>query len=567
MDINSKSFQTQTKNSSDNDASVKQPVGQLTRGFLKFLSGRNGVVSLRDKKTLCLFMVIGILFLGGFLRFYQLDRESLWYDEAKSVSLAKECNFRTIWNEDDATKPLFYLLILRPWIKIFGVTEYSVRFPAVILGVLSIFLIYKVGSLFFNRKTGLIAGLLLAVSPLSIYYSRQADYSSAKIPMALLAMFLFFKNIRNQNNFFLLTIINIALIYTHPFCFLLVVVENIIVALFYKNDWGYLRRWLQSQLFVFLACVLWLIIFYRVDTLANATDWVAIPTGETILRTVEALSHGVYRFALGGSGYTVYDEYLVMPRVLFVMYIFFFLYGCVSLKKTSGHVRQNLVIVLTWLFVPVVILFIFSKLFFPVYADRYVMFCLPAYYLFLAYTLSMIPRKVVSGSIVAVIAALHFFPLRILYAPDSTNMDNIYSWREIGKKVRNSIMPGGIIVLSPLRQIVPFWYYYKPEERTNKQIDIMGSEKNEQSGNVYRDNDHLLIGAALGEGEEFIKKNSKIFKSADTIWFIVSPGWAGQKAVGQYLINYFYRNYVLIEMTKYPYHGVEVYCFGKKTSL
>jgi hypothetical protein len=516
-------------------------------------------------QELCYFIVLGvIMILATCLRLYRLDYQGLWYDEAKIVSMSNEFGILNMWNEEDAAKPVFEIFVLRPWIKLFGLSEYAVRLPAVILGVFSVLLIYKLGVLVFNRRTGLISAFLLAISPSSIYYSQQAFYSCMEITIVLLSMFLFFKVLRDKRTLLALTIVNIIGIYTFVSCLFVVMVQILAILLFYTEDKHFLKRWFFSQIFVFFAFVIWWFIFSRVSPLQHAFYWLSPPTIKTLVGTLENFSHGVYQFALGGAGFSVDARYLFLPRIIFLAYILLSFYSIWKIKNEDSRSRANKLIVILWLIVPVGILFIFSKIFFPAYAYRFIMYCMPAYYLLVANGLSQISAITVRSTIIIVIAFMHFYPLRIIYEPALTQIKKIDGWREIGNKVRAHIQTNDIIILSPLRQAVPFWYYYKPEERTNRVIEEMSFEPKEKWETVYNDNNISIMGPQLGGAMKFVKKYEKYFEQANTIWLIISPYWPGQGNSKEYLLNYFLQQRVLKSYSSYPFHGVEVYRFCQK---
>lgn len=127
-----------------------------------------------SKKSMFLILLL-ILVAGSLLRLYQLDKESLWIDEAFTASYARG-SLQGLINglyETEGAPPGHYLL-LHYWIKLFGDSAYSLRFPSVIFGVASIILMYQLGAMLFSRKTGLIAALLLSTSMLQVLFSQEA---------------------------------------------------------------------------------------------------------------------------------------------------------------------------------------------------------------------------------------------------------------------------------------------------------------------------------------------------------------------------------------------------------
>lgn len=124
-----------------------------------------------------------IIFIGLLFRLVNLN-QSLWLDEAITAVAVKSDTFVgliTKFSPGDFHPPLYYLF-LKLWTNLFGYSEIALRIPSVIFGVLTIFVVYKIGKKLFNEKTGLVAALLIATNPLAIYYSQEARmYSLAAL--------------------------------------------------------------------------------------------------------------------------------------------------------------------------------------------------------------------------------------------------------------------------------------------------------------------------------------------------------------------------------------------------
>lgn len=111
--------------------------------------------------------IVFIIALGLVLRLVNLN-QSLWLDEAISVLAVKNYSLTEIVSKFiiGDVHPPFYYLFLKFWTDIFGYSEIAVRMPSVIFGVLTVFLVYKIG----GKK----AALFMALNPLAIYYSQEA---------------------------------------------------------------------------------------------------------------------------------------------------------------------------------------------------------------------------------------------------------------------------------------------------------------------------------------------------------------------------------------------------------
>lgn len=89
-------------------------------------------------------------------------------------------------------KPPGYIYAAVPSIALFGLTEFGVRFPSMIAGLLMVLVTYLfVYELFQNQRLSLLSGFLLAISPWGLQFSRAAFESNLAAFFTVCAMYLF----------------------------------------------------------------------------------------------------------------------------------------------------------------------------------------------------------------------------------------------------------------------------------------------------------------------------------------------------------------------------------------
>lgn len=115
-------------------------------------------------------LAAGLLVLGLLLRFYQIDKLELWLDEALTGYLAHSED----WLHRVHNSPPLYFLLTRAWAALFGLEETSLRTLSALSSGLLVPLSMYAGRSIFSRNAGIAAGLLVAVSPISIYYAQEA---------------------------------------------------------------------------------------------------------------------------------------------------------------------------------------------------------------------------------------------------------------------------------------------------------------------------------------------------------------------------------------------------------
>ncbi len=116
-----------------------------------------------------------LIMLGGIaLRVFYLYKYEMWFDEAFTGILMRvptEEFFRVI--SQDTNPPAFYIFT-KAWTLLFGTGEISLRMIPLLAGSATILAVYMLGKRLFNKESGIIAALLLAISPFMLQYSSEA---------------------------------------------------------------------------------------------------------------------------------------------------------------------------------------------------------------------------------------------------------------------------------------------------------------------------------------------------------------------------------------------------------
>jgi Dolichyl-phosphate-mannose-protein mannosyltransferase len=122
------------------------------------------------------------------LRIRNAAGQSLWSDEIGSMIVATKPLQKLLGTVilDDVNPPLFYL-VLHVW-RLLGSGEGVLRLLPILCGVATVPIVYLLARRLFDRSTGLVAAVLLAASPLHVYYSQELRSISA---LALIASIFF----------------------------------------------------------------------------------------------------------------------------------------------------------------------------------------------------------------------------------------------------------------------------------------------------------------------------------------------------------------------------------------
>ena len=335
--------------------------------------------------------VFFILGLGFLLRVYQLGKFSLWYDEVISIYEAQELFLSANGHYELLTfPPLLFLYILHLWLN-FGTTEFALRLLPCLLGVVSIGVFYALGRKVGGPRTALLGSLLLAISPLHIYYSRECTSYALWILMSLLSVYYFLR--LTQKNLFRdwvgYTFFSIGCIYSHNFGFFTPLASG----LFYFIT--VIPRGKNSRLLKRAACFYSLIIlssfwlcfvFFQgfKARLVQIIFWIPRPSLANFVQTLNVLN----------AGYNATAFLYAMGLVLFSGLFFL---GCRRFKD-----KQVLLLLMFLLVIPIFTVALVSY-WIPLYLHRYFFPVVLPYYLVIACGLSSLSRRVLSWILVLII--------------------------------------------------------------------------------------------------------------------------------------------------------------------
>lgn len=165
----------------------------------------------RQQTLLAAIGLAAILALGAFLRFYQLGAYSIgntYYAAAVKSMLTSWHNFFYAAFEPGGSvtvdKPPLGFWMQAVSAYIFGVNGFALAFPQALAGVLSIGVLYHLVRKYFGVWAGLVAALVLAVTPITIATERNNTIDGLLVFVLLLAAWAFLKAAENGKTRYLL---------------------------------------------------------------------------------------------------------------------------------------------------------------------------------------------------------------------------------------------------------------------------------------------------------------------------------------------------------------------------
>jgi mannosyltransferase len=296
-------------------------------------------------------IVVGVVTLAALLRFVNLD-QGLWYDEVLSYDISqggladiiKSCMSLGTMN----LHPPLYHLVLHFWMVLFGHSDVALRSLSALFGTVSVLLMYEVGTELFDRKTGLAAGVLLAISPLAIWSSQEVRPYGLFLLLSL-ASFLFFIRLLkpgrpHRADFIGYCLASILLVYTHAFGCLAICSQVLYFLIFRKRHASSERAFWFALAVMALASLPW--VYSVVSALRTDTGAPLEPRTLTLPVILVDVFLTYWGFM---SGVAVL---LLAPFCLAL-----FLAGLLRLKKQQVKIlvgRPKTSLLLLWTFIPLV---------------------------------------------------------------------------------------------------------------------------------------------------------------------------------------------------------------------
>lgn len=360
-------------------------------------------VSTNKKILLQLSLIIA---LGAFLRFYGLSRESFWIDE---LSTYKAGSYPTIsqmisqWAAPNVHPPAYYLVI---WTlqKLWTDSEFALRLPSAIAGVLAIPAIFLLGKKLFSWREGLIAAGLLALLWCPVFYSQEAKAYQMLLLFAIIATSFWIDILRSLSNSTTFSITKILpyAVTAAICCYLnysglyLIFLQAVATLAFAANKQNR-RKVARIYLTVFLLYLPWLPwMIWQFICNPHMTAWIPQPSISYFLQFLSFIFVGPYEG-------TLIQTLVIYAFLMLLAFLIIKDMHRIIATHDSGRTRRFFLsgqgLLLLWLAVPFLLLFIFSLLIRPVITERYLIISLPAAYLLLARSITALPLKHIARGI------------------------------------------------------------------------------------------------------------------------------------------------------------------------
>ncbi|NET57274.1 MAG: hypothetical protein F6K47_14240 [Symploca sp. SIO2E6] len=416
-----------------------------------------------------------ILLLASGLYLYQIDTESLWVDELLSIHRAKSLDE----NLSGLLGPrILYHFLLRIWM-IFGNSDAWLRGLGVLFALGNVFLTYQLGCRLLGKSTGLIAAVMVALSPLFIHHAQEVRMYTLSSCIGVGGTLVLTYALESPTILLILgwAVMRFFAIITTPLNLLLLLPDMVLFGWKFRQQ---RRVLLTFGLGLLLIGILWLpwVIGVALSS-AKFMGGVKAPgalAGDVGGRT----SPGISDIILQPGRFTAWSFGRANSNAIYWFYhaysvILAYLLG-VALLKLKHSTKLGWVV--AWAFLPLIPLFLVSQVSRNLWVNRYLLFVAPYICLLLAAGwMGVWKRSRIGALVIAMIYAVAVSGgIKRYY----TVLDR-ENWRGLVQTISSNEQPGDVIVWSIGQKIpVALNHYYRGSATIEiKDVLVASDEKAE----------------------------------------------------------------------------------------
>lgn len=292
-----------------------------------------------------LILITGI---AAFLRFYDYLHVPFTADEFSALFRTRFAGFTELISGGVIVDghPAGIQVFLYYWTKAFGYDEWVVKLPFVVMGILSVWLVFLIGNKWFNVTVGMISASFIATIQYTVMYSLIARPYISGLFFSLLTVWCWSKVMlepekRFHRNLFCFIIAAALCAYNHHFSLLFAGIVGISGLFLVKRR--YLLRYILSGVIIFMLYLPHLNIFLSQLKLGGVGAWLGKPGVD---------------FIFGYFGYIFHYSFVVLVVITGLI-----LFGVFRSNKTEAG---KYLLFASWFILPLVIGFLYSHLFSPV---------------------------------------------------------------------------------------------------------------------------------------------------------------------------------------------------------
>lgn len=430
------------------------------------MSGRSEVAS-SGKQWL---LIVLILFAFG-RGIWALGDKSLWWDESLSLYRAeRDLGFllsNKIILSDTVNSvvtvdnhPPIYFLLLWLGVRVFGQSEFALRFMSLASVVLIVPLLYIAGKRLLGRRVGLAAAALGALSPMYLWYGQEARMYALVAFLSLLSFYTFIRaffdpiesfSFRRQWKWIAAYVLaSVCIVFTHYLAVLLIAFELIgLGALF-------LRRADRRRAFLSVIVAVLVVLLLSLSQILSTQADPGGAGGLRFLPVLDLLRDLLNSFSLGLS-VDVGQWFVLLIDLGFLLFLILGFLWAAGPGATRDQRKAGLFLA-GYLLAPIAFLYLVSYVQPAYLSSRHMIFVTPAFYLLLAAGLARWRGRIAGIAVLGwllVIGGVGYSTYNYFYDA-RYDKDDHRAW---GAYLRQQVRPGDVVVVDPPHIAELYGYY------------------------------------------------------------------------------------------------------------
>jgi len=325
-----------------------------------------------------------------------------------------------------------------------------------VFGVATIPLVYALGKMLFDKKTGLMAALLFGFSSYQVYYAQEARLYALTGLLAVLATYFFARLFTGKGKVWSWVGYGVsaaACVYTFYYLVFLLAAHGVALGVWWMVRGGEERAGVRKLAVRWVACM-------------GCVAAISIPLVPVVLRRMAEAKGGALEYAretgLGGwvipNVFREFAHGFLMPaeRSIYLFYLAVALVPLVAAHKWVKEKLAGFVLLDAWMVVPLALVAILPiKI--HVFESKHLLFVSPAAYLLAAFAITR--ARVWGAVLVALLVLTNLSWYMVYFHPNFEKED----WREVASAIREGVRERDAIYMNPAWLTFPLRRYWEED--------------------------------------------------------------------------------------------------------
>jgi len=370
--------------------------------------------------------IVLVLLVTLAVRVQGVTSESVWFDEAVTVVLMDE---PSLWNFLDASRsvdklkvPLYFVIEYAWWHSVSS-SILGLRALSILIALISVVVLYFFTQRIAGLLPAIVAGLCFALSKPYIFYGQEIRMYGLMYLLALGSWWALYIATRgSRRGWYVNAALNLLLINTHLLGALSIASQ--FVFLFLENPRGWRRNaaWAVAHAVIALSVVPWVLRFASYE---KAVAWIIQPPLWFLVET--------FVFVLPGTKFDCVDSvYGVGLATAIAFAVVTLPLAVLAARKLWSTIEERATakLLVTWMFAPILGMFVASYVYTPCYVDRYALYAALPFFMLVGIGVGALRKhaNVFAALLVAVLAGVNASTIERPMRPDMAHVGDLISF-------------------------------------------------------------------------------------------------------------------------------------------